>query len=123
MLSFLKGVLKGLLYVLFFPIGLLAIAIYAIFGVGVFIYRFGKLIYLFFTGRNLKNELKEDEEVRKILEANKPQEEKKEEIAMSLYPSDSELYNTNGYVSPNFEEKKEEQTESSEIKEEEKING
>ena len=38
---------------------------------GVFIYRFIKLIYLFFTGRNLKNELKEDEEVRKILEANK----------------------------------------------------
>ena len=122
MLSFLKGVLKGLLYVLFLPVGLLGIALYAIFGVGVFIYRFGKLIYLFFTGRNLKNELKEDEEVRKILDANKPVEEKKEEIAMSLYPSDSELYNTDGYVSPNFEEKKESE-EVQEIKEEDEING
>ena len=70
----------------------------------------------------LKNELKEDEEVRKILEANKPVEEKKEEIAMSLYPSDSELYNTDGYVSPNFEEKKENE-EVQEIKEEDEING
>lgn len=121
MLSFLKGVLKGLLYVLFFPVGLLGIVIYAVFGVGVFIYRFIKLIYLFFSGKNLKNELKEDEEVRKILESSKSQEETKEEIAMTLYPSDSELYNTDGYVSPNFEEKKEE-SDSLESNEEE-ING
>lgn len=104
MISFLKGVLKGILYVLFLPIGLISILFYAVFGIGVFIYRFGKLIYLFFTGRNLKNELPEDEEVRKILEANKP-EEKTEEPAMSLYPSDSEMYQTE-YVSPTFEDKK-----------------
>ena len=119
MLSF----LKGLLYVLFFPVGLLGIALYAVFGVGVFIYRFIKLIYLFFTGRNLKNELKEDEEVRKILEANKQVEESKKEIAMTLYPSDSELYNTDGYVSPNFDENKEEETESIEVNKEEETNG
>lgn len=125
MLSFLKGVLKGLLYVLFFPIGLIGIALYAVFGVGVFIYRFIKLIYLFFTGRNLKNELKEDEEVRKILEANKPEEESKEEIAMTLYPSDSEIYKTDNYISPNFEEKKQEETEdnSIEVNKEDEING
>ena len=115
MISFLKGVGKGLLYVLFLPLGLISIATYAIFGIFVFIYRFGKLIYLFFTGRNLKSELQEDEEVKKILEANKPQEAKSEEPAISLYPSDQEMYSTE-YVSPTFEDKKEDQKE---VKEEE----
>ena len=105
MISFLKGVLKGLYYVLFFPLGLLAIAFYAIFGIGVFIYRFGKLIYLFFSGRNLKTELKEDEEVRRIIEANTPKEENKDDQPMSLYPSDSQMYDTE-YISPTFEDKK-----------------
>lgn len=115
----LKGFLKGLLYVLFFPIGLLGIILYGVFGVFVFIYRFIKLIYLFFTGRNLKNELPEDEEVKKVLEANKPSEESKEEIQMTLYPSDSEMYGTD-YVSPTFEsEKKNIEEPSEEIKEEE----
>ena len=107
MISFLKGIGKGLFYVLFLPFGLISIALYAIFGVFVFIYRFIKLIYLFFSGRNLKTELKEDEEVRKIMETNKPVEEKPEEPSMSLYPRDSEMYKTE-YVSPTFEDKPEE---------------
>ena len=109
MISFLKSILKGLLYVLFFPFGLLAIAFYGVFWIFVFIYRIIKLAILFFTGRNLKNELDEDEEIRKILEANKPKEEDSDPVdpSMSLYPSDSDLYKVD-YVSPTFEEKKEE---------------
>ena len=108
MVSFLKHILKGILYVLFLPLGLIAIALYMVFGVGVFIFRLGKLIYLFFTGRNLKNELDEDIEVKRIIDANKPKEESNEP-EMSLYPSDSSLYSTD-YVSPTFNnvEKKEE---------------
>lgn len=119
MISFLKSILKGLLYVLFFPFGLLAIVIYGVFGIFVFIYRIIKLAYLFFSGRNLKNELDEDEEIRKILEANKPKEEESEPVdpSMSLYPSDSDLYKVD-YVSPTFEDKKEETLIEEENKEE-----
>ena len=113
MLSFLKGLLKGFMYVLFLPLGILGISLYMAFGVFVFLYRFGKLIYLFFTGRTLKNELKEDIEVKKLLD-NKPEEEeeKDSEPALSLYPSDSDMYKTD-YISPTFEEKKEVEERSS----------
>lgn len=113
MLSFLKGLLKGFMYVLFLPLGVLGISLYMVFGVFVFLYRFGKLIYLFFTGRTLKNELKEDVEVKKLLE-NKPEEEEEtdSEPALSLYPSDSDMYKTD-YISPTFEEKKEVEEQSS----------
>ena len=108
MISFLKGILKGLFYVLFFPLGIIAICLYAVFGVFVFIYRLIRLAVLFFTGRNLKNELPEDEEVKKILEGeNKQEEEKPVEPVLNVYPSDQEMYNTSGYISPTFEEKKE----------------
>ena len=106
MISFLKGILKGLFYVIFFPLGLIAICLYAVFGIFVFIYRLVRLAILFFTGRNLKNELEEDEEVRKILEGNK-QEEQPSEPVLNVYPSDQEMYKTDEYVSPRFEEKKE----------------
>ena len=105
MISFIKGILKGLVYVVFLPFGLLAICLYAIFGVFVFIYRLIKLAILFFTGRNLKNELPEDEEVKKILEG-KNEEEQSQEPTLNLYPSDQEMYNTNEYISPSFEESK-----------------
>ena len=110
MISFLKSIVKGLFYVLFFPIGLLAILLYAVFGVFVFIYRLIKLTILFFTGRNLKNELPEDEEVKKILESNNStEEEKAHENVFNVYPSDNDMYKTNEYVSPTFEDKKDDE--------------
>ena len=101
--SIFKTIGKGLFYVLFFPFGLLAILLYAIFGIFVFIYQFIKLIVLFFTGRSFKNELKEDIEAKKILEKNNPnnEEESKEESPLCLYPSDSIVYGS-GYVSPSI---------------------
>ena len=74
MISFLKGILKGLFYVVFFPLGLIAICLYAVFGIFVFIYRLVRLAILFFTGRNLKNELEEDEEEVNEDEAKVPDE-------------------------------------------------
>ena len=113
MVIFFKNIFKGLLYVLFLPFGLAAIVLYAIFGIGVFFFQFGKLIYLFFTGRSFKNELREDLELKRIAEANAPKEEdKKEEPSLSLYPSDSEMYKTD-YVSPTFEKKEESNNDSS----------
>lgn len=120
MISFFKGILKGLFYVVFFPLGLIAISLYAIFGIFVFIYRLVRLAILFFTGRNLKNELPEDEEVRKLLEKQTKSEEEHSEPALNLYPSDQEMYKTDEYVSPAFEEKKEEVEQPSLLEEEDK---
>ena len=114
MTGFFKGIAKGLLYFLFFPFGLIAIFLYAIFGLFVFIFQFIRLIFLFFTGRTLQSDLPEDIEVKKIIEKNNPntEEEKEEEKpAMSLYPSDSIVYGS-GYLSPAVEESKEEQEEA-----------
>lgn len=111
MASVFKNILKGLLYVLMFPLGLIAIALYCVFGVFVFFFQFVRLIVLFFTGRSFKSELPEDVAARKIIEANQPSPV--EESPLSLYPSDSIVYGS-GYVSP-MEENKEE---SIEVKEE-----
>lgn len=110
MVSVFKNIGKGALYVIALPLGIIAIAGYAIFGVFVFFFQFVRLIYLFFTGRNLRSDLPEDVKAREIIEANKPKEEEKDE-SLSLYPSDSIVY-SGGYQSPTFEdEKKEEEVE------------
>ena len=103
MASFFKNLAKGLLYFLLFPFGLIAIALYAVFGVFVFFFQFVRLIILFFTGRNLSSDLPEDIEAKKIIEANKPQEEEEQESPLSLYPSDSIVYGS-GYVNPSLDQ-------------------
>ncbi len=122
MAAFFKGLAKGLLYFLFFPFGLLAIALYAVFGLFVFVFQFIKLIFLFFTGRNLQSDLPEDIEVKKIIESKKPkvEEEEDKELSMSLYPSDSIVYG-GGYTSPLVEDKREETVEEKSSEEEETI--
>ncbi len=111
MVSVLKNIGKGALYVIAFPLGLLAIVGYAVFGVFVFFFQFVRLIILFFTGRNLRSDLPEDIKAREIIEANKPKPEEEKNESLSLYPSDSIVY-SGGYQSPTFEpEKKEEEVE------------
>ena len=119
MISLLKSIAKGILYFFAFPFGLLAIALYAIFGLFVFIFQFFRFIFLFFTGRSFKNGAPEDIEAQKILERNKPKEPGVDP-SLSLYPSDSIVYGS-GYVSPTIEtkeEKKEEEETLTPIEEE-----
>lgn len=110
MANFFKGLAKGVLYFFFFPFGLLAIALYGIFGIVVFFIQFIKLIVLFFSGRSLQSDLPEDIQVKKIKEKDQPKEEEETKPAMSLYPSDSIVYGS-GYSSPieKSEEKKPEE--------------
>ena len=63
-----KNIGKGIGYFFLFPGLLIAIAIYAVFGLIVFIYQFFKLIFLFFTGRTLFSDLPEDTKVKAILD-------------------------------------------------------
>ena len=122
--SVFKNIGKGIGYFFMFPGLLIAIAIYAVFGLIVFIFQFFKLIFLFFTGRNLFSDLPEDIELKalqnKTPEEEHVEEEKKEENPLSLYPSDSIVYGS-GYSSPAFSDKKEEDIPEVEVEEEPKI--
>lgn len=111
---------KGLLYVIIFPALVVAIAIYAVFGLFVFVFQFGKLIYLFFTGRTLFSDLEEDIAAKAKLSENSEDEEKKE-TELSLYPSDSPVYTSN-YVSPTVEKSEEPEPVEEENVEEESDN-
>lgn len=114
MSSLFKNIGKGIGYFFAFPGLIIAIAIYAVFGLIVFIFQFFKLIFLFFTGRTLFSDLPEDIELKALkAQANESaKDEKKEEKPLSLYPSDSVVYGA-GYSSPLFnkEEKKEAEAE------------
>ena len=122
--SVFKNIGKGIGYFFMFPGLLIAIAIYAVFGLIVFIFQFFKLIFLFFTGRNLFSDLPEDIELKalqnKTPEEEPVEEEKKEENPLSLYPSDSIVYGS-GYSSPAFSDKKEEEIPEVEVEKEPKI--
>ena len=99
-----------------FPGLLVAIALYAVFGLVVFIFQFFKLIFLFFTGRNLFSDLPEDIELKAIQNKISEDEEEKDEEEnkqLSLYPSDSIVYGS-GYSSPVVENKSNEEKEDTE---------
>ena len=105
-MAILKTVGKGLLYVLAFPAIIIGVALYSVLGIFIFLFQCGKLIFLFFSGRNLSNELEEDIQVKAIQEQNKAKGI--EDSDLSLYPSDSEMYEDNGYKSPLIKDKEEE---------------
>lgn len=106
--NFFKNLGKGIGYFFAFPGLIIAIALYAVVGIFVFIFQFFKLIFLFFTGRTLSSDLPEDIELKNL--QNKPvEEEKEQDNQLSLYPSDSIVYSSD-YSSPVAEEKNEEPT-------------
>ena len=96
MIGFLKTIGKGLLYVILFPVILAGIAVYAVFGLFVFIFQFIKSIVLYFSGRSISGDLDEDISAKEKMGELKPSEDSKD---VSLYPSDSVVYGA-GYVSP-----------------------
>ena len=103
--SFFKNIGKGIGYFFLFPGLIIAIALYAVFGLAVFVFQFFKLIFLFFSGRTLFSDLPEDIALKAAMQ--KDPEPVEEEKPLSLYPSDSIVYGS-GYSSPAIEENKEE---------------
>lgn len=67
MINFLKSFAKGILYLLVLPAIIVALAIYAVVALVMFIYLAIKGIVLFFTGRSLYDDLPEDIEAKKRL--------------------------------------------------------
>ena len=93
MASLLKSFGKGLLYILVLPVLLVILAVYAVLGVGMFVYVAVKGAILFFTGRNF-GELPEDVKARAILEGTDDthieevkEEEKKETFSNNDFAS------------------------------------
>ena len=64
MIGLLKAFGKGLLYVIGFPFFLLALAVFAVIGLFLFIYQIIRSIIYFFTGQKFFPELEEDKELR-----------------------------------------------------------
>ena len=67
MINFLKNFGKGILYILVLPFLLVALAIYAVVALFVFIFISIKGLILFFTGRSLYDDFPEDIEAKKRL--------------------------------------------------------
>ena len=67
MINFLKSFAKGILYLLVLPAIIVALAIYAVVALVMFIYLAIKGIVLFFTGRSLYDDLPEDIEARDVI--------------------------------------------------------
>ena len=69
MMSVLKTVGKGILYIIGLPFFLLILVLTGVAGIFVLIFMFFKSIVLFFTGRSLDDELPEDKKARQIKES------------------------------------------------------
>lgn len=67
MLGFIKIFLQGILYVIFLPLILLVLALYAVYCVFIFIYISIRSIIVFFMGGTPLGDLPEDVEAKRIL--------------------------------------------------------
>ncbi len=72
MMSVLKNVGKGILYIIGLPFFLLILVLTGVAGIFVLIFMFFKSLILFFTGRSLDDELPEDKKARLIKENRDP---------------------------------------------------
>ena len=67
MISFLKSLGRGILYVVGLPFLLAFVAIYAVFSFFIIAFMFFKAVVLFFMGRSLFDELEEDKKAKEVL--------------------------------------------------------
>lgn len=110
MTNIFKSIGKGFLYVLLFPIIIIGVVLYGVFGLIVFLFQFIKSIIYYFKGKSIDKNFKEDLQAEAILKRNRHSEEddedeKKDEKPLSLYPSDSIVYGS-GYSSPVLDDEK-----------------
>ena len=119
MAKILKTVGKALLYIVAFPFILIVIALAASLSIFLFFYQFVRLIILFFSGRTLFSDLDEDIKAKEILARQSGEEETNEATNndLSLYPSDSIVYNNQQYSSPLVEKQEDTTKENNEQEE------
>ena len=86
MVNLLKSFGKGILYVIGLPFFLLALLLYGIYGIFLFLFMLLKGIILFFTGRSLFEDLPEDRKAKEILHPT-PKVEEKPQISEQPTPT------------------------------------
>ena len=96
MINFFKNFGKGILYVLVLPLIIVALAIYGVVALFIFIFLAFKALILFFTGRSLYEDLPEDKEAKKRLGI---KDEKEEKPVVQQAPT-----NVDQYIEPNKED-------------------
>lgn len=107
MIRILKGIGKGLLYIVAFPLLILIVVLYGVVGLAIFFFLLIKSVILFFKGKTIFSDLPEDIEAKRIITnqtSNTPAPqtivennnvvEEKQDSQLSLYPSDSTMYRT-----------------------------
>lgn len=99
MIGLLKMFGKGILYVIGFPFFVLALLLFGVVGIFLFVFQLVKSIFYFFTGRKFFPELPEDKELRLLKEkAAAKAEEGDEESPISEAPNPAQPVN---YQNPN----------------------
>ena len=94
MIGLLKMFGKGILYVIGFPFFVLALLLFGVVGIFLFIFQLVKSIFYFFTGRKFFPELPEDKELRLLKEkAAAKAEEGEEESPISEAPNPAQPVN------------------------------
>ena len=68
MASFFKKFLQGIIYIIIFPVFLVALAVGAVFCLFILVIQLILFVFNFFTGRSIKGELQEDVEAKAIIE-------------------------------------------------------
>lgn len=120
MIGFFKSLGKALLYIISFPVIILGIAVFAAYGIIVFLIQFVKLTFLFFTGRSLFEDYDEDVKAKEIINRNviskeevKVEEVKKSEPTTnpySIYEGDYQSFSSN-FNKPDIDKEPEENEE------------
>lgn len=94
MIGLLKMFGKGILYVIGFPFFVLALLLFGVVGIFLFVFQLLKSIFYFFTGRKFFPELPEDKELRLLKEkAAAKAEEGEEESPISEAPNPAQPVN------------------------------
>ena len=83
MFDFIKTCGQGLLYIILSPILLIIVLINAIYSLGVFLFMFFKRIFMFFSGEDMKNEMKIDKLAKFHIEKQDQEDEAKKAIQPS----------------------------------------
>ena len=105
MTGFLKTFGKGVLYVVLLPFIIAFVAIYMVYLLITFFVMLFKNIIMFFMGKSLLGDLKEDKEAKNIIEAKEKafneNQDKQNQINQNTTNNSTITYNQNLYVSPN----------------------
>ena len=100
MLKLLKVFLRGIIVTLLLPLILAALAIYAVYCIGLFLFMFVKTTIEYFKGLSFNTDLPEDLEARKIVLEKEKRDEQAKDMLSSMYENSIAQQQANLYNQP-----------------------